>query len=63
MTTGSQLQELGLNISHNWNNEYGFVDISSVSLESELKYGYDFMTENINARKQFILDTLNNLKS
>lgn len=35
--------EIGVTDNHDWETEYGFVDIDSVSLEDELKYGYDFM--------------------
>ena len=61
MINGSNfLPNLGLDIKNNWSNKYGFVDISAVSLENELQHGYDFMSKNIEIRKQFILDTLNN---
>jgi hypothetical protein len=58
MITGQQVPDIGLNISHNWSTEYGFVDISAVSLENEFRHGYDFINENIRTRKQFILDNL-----
>jgi len=65
MTNGLPAPDIGIGQqnAHNWYNEYGFVDISAVSIESELKYGYDFMNSQIAARKQFILDLLNGLKS
>jgi hypothetical protein len=58
MITGNTVPDIGLSISHNWNIEYGFVDISAASLENEFKHGYDFINENIRTRKQFILDNL-----
>lgn len=62
MTTGVAVPGIGMDITHNWGTEYGFVDISAVSLEDELKYGYDFMNTSIAERKQYLLDMLNNLK-
>lgn len=43
MTTGAAVPGIGMDITHEWSQEYGFVDISAVSLEDELKYGYDFI--------------------
>ena len=63
MTTGVAVPDIGMaDIKHDWSKEYGFVDISAVSLEDELKYGYDFMHASIAERKQYLLDMLNNLK-
>ena len=62
MTTGVAVPDIGMGLTHNWGTEYGFVDINAVSLEDELKYGYDFMNTSIAERKQYLLDMLNNLK-
>ena len=63
MTTGVAVPDIGMaDIKHDWSKEYGFVDISAVSLEDELEYGYDFMNTSIAERKQYLLDMLNNLK-
>lgn len=43
MTTSVAVSGIGMDIMHDWSQEYGFVDISAVSLEDELKYGYDFI--------------------
>ena len=63
MVGGQAVPDISLTCTHNWGTEYGFVDISAVSLEDELKYGYDFMNTSIAERKQYILDMLNNLRS
>lgn len=56
MTTSVAVPGIGIDIKHDWSKEYGFVDISAVSLEDELKYGYDFMSNLIAERKQYLLD-------
>lgn len=62
MTLGGAVEEAG-GIKHDWGKEYGFVDIDAPSLEDELRYGYDFMRDQIAQRKQYILDQLNGVKS
>lgn len=62
MTTGQAVSEIGIDLTHNWSTEYGFVDISAVSLEDELKYGYDFMTKQLADRKQLLMDMINDIK-
>ena len=62
ITLGYEDAELGVTERHDWSAEYGFVDISSVSLEDELKYGYDFMQTQIDQRRKFILDMFSDIK-
>lgn len=65
ITTNQKVLSIGINDDdvHNWETEYGYVDINSVSLEDELKFGYDFMQTQIDQRRQYILDVFNDVKS
>ena len=63
MVEGKPVSEIGTALTHNWSTEYGFVDIGAVSLEDELKYGYDFMTKQLEDRKQLLMDMINDIKS
>jgi len=62
MIMGVAVPDIDMSLEHDWEDEYGFVDINAPSLEDELKYGYDFMNQSIAERKQYLLDMLNNLK-
>lgn len=63
LVRGEAMPHIEPQYQHDWETEYGFTDIKAASLEKELQYGYDFMQQAMQQRKQFILDTLNNMKS
>lgn len=43
--------------------KYGFVDVNAIALDDELKYVYDYLNQNIETRKQFLMDQLKTLQA